>query len=251
MITLANDVAYQAIEVAIREIVSAKHRPEGSYVSLPLLYPSGSTAVVRISGGPNKYFVTDFGMGFIECELMGIEKVYLRQAKTIGERSGVGFDEHAFFAMEVNADRLAGAIITIANCSVEAVTLTSLKSAEKSSVDSAIFMLEKLDRIFGAERVLKHTKILGASNHEWRFAATVSSSVSSTVFEFATNHSVSVANVSMKMNDVARLDVAPKRVVMVEKKKDMGTYLGILSHTASVIEQNIDDGEILKLAEAA
>lgn len=251
MIELTNEKAIQAIETAMREIVSAKHRPEGSYVNLPALYPSGSSALVRVSGGPDVFFVTDFGLGYTESELMGFEKGYLRQAKIVSERSGVGFDEHAFFAVKVTADRLAGAIITVANCSVEAVMLAAFKAAEKASVDGAVFMIDKLERIFGLERVVKHRKFLGASNHEWDFAATVDLNGSSTVFEFAAKHPNSVANVAMKMNDISKLVSAPKRVVMVRNKEALGTYLGVLSQTANVIEESIENSTLLRLAQAA
>lgn len=251
MIELTNEKANQAIEVAMREIVSAKHRPEGSYISLPALYPSGSSSVVRVSGGPDIFFVTDFGLGHTESELMGFEKVYLRQARIVSKRSGVRFDEHAFFAIKVTADRLAGAIITVANCSVEAVMLAAFKAAEKASADGAVSMIDKLERIFGLDRVDKHRKFLGASNHEWDFAATVNLNGGRTVFEFATKHSSSIASVSMKMNDVSRLTTAPKRVVMVRSKEDLGTYLGVLSQAANVIEVSVEDSSVRRLAEAA
>jgi hypothetical protein len=251
MIEIVNEKTKLAIELAMREIVSAKHRPEGSYVNVPSLYPSGSSAVVRVSGGPDVFFVTDFAVGYTEAEFMGFDKIYLRQAKIVSEKSGIGFDDHAFFIVKVGIDRLAGAIVTVANCSVEAVILAAFKAAEKASGDGAVIMINKLERVFGAERVAKHTKILGASNHEWDFAATVTSNGKRTVFEFATKYPVSVATVAMKMNDISRLESAPKRVVMVSEKKALGTYLGVLSQSANVIEEGIDDSVVLKLAEAA
>jgi threonyl-tRNA synthetase len=60
MTIVAKQAVTDTVDAAIREIVSASHRPEGSYVRLPILYPSGSEVVVRVSGGPDTYFVTDF-----------------------------------------------------------------------------------------------------------------------------------------------------------------------------------------------
>ena len=239
------------VDAAIREIVSTAHRPEGSYVKTPLLYPSGSEVVVRISGGPDVYFVTDFGMGHTEAELGGFERTYMRQAKIIGQNNNIGFDNHAFFILQVDADRLPGAIVTIANCTHEAVLIAASKAAEKLSIDGAEFMIEKLERIFGIKNVNKMDKIIGASNHEWEFAASIQHERKKTLFEFATKHPNSVASVAMKMNDISRLEHAPKRIVMVHNKAEMGTYLGILAFTSNVIEENIADSKIINLASVA
>ncbi|WP_192180473.1 hypothetical protein [Mesorhizobium amorphae] len=236
------------VDSAMREIVSAAHRPEGSYVNLPILYPSGSAAVVRISGGPDKFFVTDFGLGYSEAEMMGADRTYVRQAKAIGQNSGVGFDEHSFFVLEVPLDRIPGAIVTIANCSVETVTLCAYKMAEKAAVDASEFLIARLEAVFGAERIARHEKVVGASNHEWDFTAALKDGRRTSLFEFATKHPNSVASVAMKMNDIALLDRAPQRIVMVHNKMEMGTYLGVLSHSSNVIEEAMPIEQMRRLA---
>lgn len=251
MTIIAKPSVVEAVNAAMRDLVYATHRPEGSYVKLPIFYPSGSEVVIRVSGGPDRFFVTDFGMGFQEAEFIGAEKIYVRHAKQIGQAAGVGFDDHAFFAIEINRDQLPGGIVTIANCSAEAMIVTAMKSAEKIAVDNAEFMIEKLERIFGADKIRKNEKIIGSSNHEWEFAALVEIGRRKSVFEFSTKHPQSVASVAMKMDDVSRLTGAPTRVVMVRNKDEMGTYLGVLSHSAYIVEEKIADKRIRELAEAA
>ena len=241
----------QIVELAMREIVSAAHRAEGSYVRTPLLYPSGSEVVVRISGGPNDFFVTDFGAGYLEAEMMGAPRSYVRQATIVSRNAGVSFDCHSFFAVRVSLDTLPGAIVTIANCSHEAVALTAFKLAERASAEGAELMVEKLERVFGVSQVQRRAKIYGASNHEWEFDAFVQAVAYRSVFEFASPHATSIASVAMKMNDVARLEGAPRRIVMVHSKPLMGTYLGVLAQASSVIEEFISDSRIRSLADAA
>lgn len=248
---VAKQSVTDAVDAAMREVVSASHRPEGSYVRLPILYPSGSEVVVRVSGGPYIYFVTDFGMGYTEAELMGAERIYMRQAKEISQAAGVGFDDHAFFAVKVPRERLPGGIVTISNCSAEAMVITAFKAAEKATMDASEFMIEKLEGIFGTDRVHRDETIVGASNHEWAFAASVMSGRKRIVFEYATKHPNSVASVAMKMDDVSRLDGAPRRIVMVRDKAEMGTYLGVLAHSANVVEDRISAEKIRELAEVA
>jgi hypothetical protein len=253
----SDTILARAVESAMRDIVSAAHRPEGSYVRTPLFYPNGTTVVVRVSGGPGhnntdgNYFVTDFGLGFTEAEMMGFERTYVRQARAVALAAGVGFDEHAFFAVEVPQDRISGAIATVANCSAEAVAVTAFKASERAHADAAEYLIEKLEKTFGIARVTKNGKVLGASNHEWEMTATVADGRRQSVFEVATKHANSIASVATKMNDIARLEHAPRRIVMVHNKADFGTYLNVLGQTASVVEDTIEPEQIRKLAEAA
>jgi hypothetical protein len=251
MTIIAKPSVVEAVNAAMRDLVSAAHRPEGSYVNLPISYPSGSEVVIRVSGGPERFFVTDFGMGFTEAELIGADKIYVRLAKQVGQAAGVGFDNHAFFSVEVDRDRLPGAMVTVANCSSEAMTITALKSAEKAAVDHAEFMIEKLERVFGADKVNRNAKIVGSSNHEWEFSAYILNGRKKSLFEFATKHAQSVASVAMKMDDVSRLDGAPNRIVMVRNKVEMGTFLGVLAHSSNIVEEKIPDAKIRELADAA
>ena len=149
----APDPEFQrTVEAVMREIVSASHRVEGSYVRTPLLYPSGGEVVVRVSGIAGDFFVTDFGSGYLEAEMMGAPRSYVRQAAIVSRNTGVSFDTHAFFAVRVPIERLAGAIGTIANCAHEAVAMTAYKMAERASVEGAEVMVEKLERVFAPRK---------------------------------------------------------------------------------------------------
>jgi hypothetical protein len=245
-----DEVFTRTVETAMQGIMSAAHRAEGSYVQTPLLYPSGSAAVVRVSGGPETYFVTDFGLGYSEAEMMGATLTYIRKARRVGESAGVSFDDRSFFAIEVSRDRIPGAIVTIANCSVEAASLTAFSIAERVLTDGTAFMIESLERAYGSKHIVKNDVIVGASNHEWEFPASVTTKKGKAVFEFATKSPVSIAAVATKMADVHRLPLPPKRLVMVHSKPALGTYLGVLSPVASVIEDSMSPEEIKKVAEA-
>src|SRR3954463_9210021 len=90
----------ELVESIAREIVATEHHVGGSFIRTPLLYPSGATVVVRIEQGDNKYFVSDFGLGYQETDLYGAGAFYTRHARPIAEKAGVGFDNQAFFVME-------------------------------------------------------------------------------------------------------------------------------------------------------
>lgn len=113
----------ETVESAMRDILSVVHKPEGSYVQMPLLYPSGSQVVVRVSGGPEAYRVTDFGMGYTEAELMGSENDYVVTSRFISQNFNASFDKNELFLDKVEKKKLSGAIVTIANYTQEAVSV--------------------------------------------------------------------------------------------------------------------------------
>jgi hypothetical protein len=101
--------------------------------------------------------------------------------------------------------------------------------------------------------VAKNVKIVGQSSTEWPFATIVRlPGTRPTIFEPVTKHHHSVASASMKFNDIARLGTdAPARVAVVHNKKEFGTLLGVLSQAASVVDDDVPDETIHRLAEAA
>lgn len=248
MITLIDNSLKEAVQAAISLVVSAAHAPEGSYVTTPLLYPSGSAVVVRVSGGGDRFFVTDFGLGRTEAEMMGADRVFTRNGQLVATAAGVSFDHNEFFVIEVPRDRIAGAIMAVANCSHEAVAMTAFRISERASAGAAEHLVERLESAFGGDAVKRDDKVIGASNHEWEFSASVTIGGRRSVFEVANKHPNSVAAVATKMGDVARVEHAPRRIVMVPRKADFGTYLGVLAHTANVVEEKIGIEQIRRLA---
>lgn len=245
---ISNSALVEAVEIAMRQMVSAVHHSEGAYIKTALLYPSGSGVVIRVSGSAERFFVTDFGSGYMECDMAGYGDIYKRQARKISEMYGVKFDGDAFFSIEVPKDKIAGAVSVIASCSCEAVILASDKAAEKTANDTKDVLIERLNRTFGASKIIRSDHVFGASNHKWEFTASTIINDKKTLFEVASAHPNSVGAAAMKMHDVARLDNPPNRVIFVPKKESLGTYLGVLSHSASVIEKTITEQQLIKLA---
>jgi hypothetical protein len=238
------------VEQAIRELVTAEYRVDGAYVSTPLLYPSGASVVVRISQlAEDNFYVTDFGSGYVEAEMMGASVVYSRHANDVAQAAGVSFDHHAFFALKVSGQQLAGAVSTVANCSLEAVALAAYKLADRKIAEAGQQLYDRLVTIFEPRQVAKDASIYGASSTRWHVAALVTGNDNKpTIFEPVSKFHVSVVNAAAKFNDLARLDNPPNRVAVVRDKAQFGTYLGILSQAANVVELNVSDTVYRRLA---
>ena len=52
----------------------------------------------------------------------------------------------------------------------------------------------------------------------------------------------------MMLGDIALSESPPNRVVVVSDKRDLGTFLGVLSQVASVVDRNINNQQLAQLA---
>src|SRR4051794_4242562 len=149
----------RVVQEVARALVATEHDAQGAFVRTPMLYPSGSTVVVRIDQGEDRYFVSDYGLGHQESDLYGAGSYYSRHARAIAEKAGVGFDNQAFFIMEASREQLPGAVVTIGNCSQEAAMRAADALAEKTFEDSKDRLYERLVIVFARE-VGKTTKVV-------------------------------------------------------------------------------------------
>lgn len=240
------------VDSVARQIVATEHRTGGSFIRTPLMYPSSTSVVVRIEQGDNRFFVSDFGLGYQEAELMGAGLLYARHAHPIAETSGVRFDNQSFFVLEASRDQLPGAVVTIANCSQEATIRAADALAEKTFEDSKARLYERLVKIFTPKIVARNVEVTGASNQKWRVSTIVNvPSTLPTIFEPVTKHANSVASASMKFGDIALREDAPARVAVVQKRSEFGPLLTVLSRSASIIEDDAPTAKICQLARAA
>lgn len=220
-------------------------------ISLPVLYPSGSTVVVSVEAVGENFFISDMGLGFQEADMMGATIMFRNSARMISERVGVGFDEHSIFVSKASRDQLIGAIISVAKCSNEATVITAYKLAEKKHSDNTNILYERLIGIFDPNKVHKHVEYKGASQTKWDVDLVVSDDRNELLFESVSKHHSSLAHTVMKFSDISRLEFPPRRIAVVKDKKEFGTTLDVLSSTGDVIEARISDEKIKQMAEAA
>ena len=237
------------MESVAKQLVTIEQRRDGAFISMPLTYPSGSMAVVRVDVlGPECHFVTDMGNGYLEAEMLGATLIYARAARPIADHAGLHFDHHAFSVADVSRAQLPGAIVTIANASQQAAAIAAYKQSEKKFAEDAEFLYERLVKVFNVLHVNKHVEIVGASNTSWHVANVVRIQRKVTVFEPVSKHPNSVTTATTKFHDLARLDDPPGRVAVVESKEGLGTFLGVLAQAASVITRDVPDNTLRRLA---
>lgn len=240
----------QLVDSVARELVSTVHRRDGSFIRTPLLYPNGSTVVIKLHAAGDQYFVSDMGLGYQEADMMGAGSIYARHARIVAETAGIRFDNQAFFVIEATRDQLPAAVLTVANCSQEAVQIAAFRLSERRVADDADRLYDRLTTVFSKPRVARDAEIAGSSSTKWPITLLVrpEGRERATAFEPVRHHHTSIAAVSMKFQDLKALEQPPNRVAVVHRKTDFGTWLGVLTQAASVIEDDAPNATLLRVA---
>jgi hypothetical protein len=223
------------IETAIRNLISAEHFVAGSLVTMPVLYPSGSSVVLEITFQQGRYFVSDRGGGHHEAELMGVSRGFAREAERIAEDAGIRFDGRDMFVAEVGLDVLPGAMEVVANSSQMAVAFCAMRASERTERDARDILYHRLKEVYSNREVVKDAEVLGSSSHKWKIAALVREGGTTSLFEPVTNHYTSVVGIAAKFHDLARLENQPRRIAVVRNITALGDFIGVISPAASSI----------------
>jgi hypothetical protein len=247
---LERDLAAIATEVA-RKLAYSFEEKDGFYISLPLLYSSGSSVVINVSRGRDKEFlVSDMGGGHQEAAKTGADNHYTRAANAVAERAGVKCNGKRIWDV-VDFDQLVAAVTVIGNCSLEACSLAEQRNVDRRKVLVAQYFYTRLWTTVKHRDpladVAKDVSIRGNSSSEWEFDIAVTTHGKKSLFEIVSPNAQAVAFATTKCSDVGRLAEAPKLFAVVESKKAMGNRLGWLLPVATVIESNEPDERLLQL----
>ncbi|MDA8231212.1 MAG: hypothetical protein M0006_07730 [Magnetospirillum sp.] len=238
----------EVVDGVARALADVRHAHGASFISLPVMYPSGSLVVVRIDPHHDGHFlVSDMGMGFEEADLMGAGRLFAHSAPAVAVRAGIHFDRQTF-SVGVRQEQLVGAVSVIAACSQEAVQMAVFRLDEKKKTDAADRLCERLYRLFTPAKVERGATVVGASNTPWTVTALVRADGHKAVYEPVSEHPNSVASALTKFVDLTQLEHPPARIAVVRKKELLGTRLALISTAANVVEEAVSDRTLERLA---
>lgn len=160
-VSLAKNQLLSRVSVALARIARCRDSGERILVDLPILYPSGSSAVVEVEQNGDKVWISDMGLGHIEADLMNATDSYKKLAAQKAKEFGVEYDGHTLFALWVPISRIEAAIICVANASTQAAAEAIRKACETSirSQDEAFF--ERVTSLFGKKYVARTAEVAG------------------------------------------------------------------------------------------
>lgn len=245
--TRADDLGRILSEVVSELVMTGVDNGDG-VIALPQSYPGGAPVVVRLRRDANTFIVSDNGAGFLEAEHLGGSHVYNRAASRIADEHGVRYDGNMMFTLDVSRDWIANAIIHVGSASRRAVEVTAERlTKERTAQDAA--RLRDLLRLTFNDRASFDVEFRGRSTKQWEFAAMVRQVDHWTLFDLVSPHHVSINSAIVKLQDISRLDDAPRGLAILTNPAKMDpSDIALISDAASQILP-IDMGEAaLRLA---
>ncbi len=242
-----NTPLIDAAEAAARELVRVSHWGDASYINLPVLFPSGSAATVRITKTADGFSVDDCGFSFREVESIGAERSFPKTAAAIAEADCVSVNRRVIFT-HVHDAGLVRAICDVGLASWKVADRVFARVVDDDENEVADYLRERLETIFGKARIDETAKIIGSSASEWDVSAILHGEAGSVVFQAVGNHAFSIYRAASAFHDIALLPNAPGRVAVVKDRKAMGTKLNVLAQAGRVIQGDQSDETYVRAA---
>jgi hypothetical protein len=236
----------EAAEGAVADLVRVSHWGEASYVNLPLIYPDGSSATVKICTVRNGFRVSDNGFAFRNMERIGAQRSFARTAASAAERSELFVDKRCIY-VDASADFLSAAICEVAMASWQATDRVFQRAGEEEGEELEEYLRERLAAIFPTQ-MAKTPTVQGASTHSWDFSAVVNAPAGISVFQAVGNHMASVNRASTSFLDLSNLTNPPHLIAVVKDKAAMEEKLLLLSQAGSRVIEEAQPDEVYRRA---
>jgi hypothetical protein len=236
----------EVIETTVRELVSARRVAHEAFISLPLLYPSGTSVTVKVTPTPDGYRVSDGGFAYREIEAIGATRSFAGTVTQIAEANDLRRNSRTVFT-EADAGSLFRAVCDVGAASWQITDRVYSRLSEDTEEEVEEYVRARLTQIFGAPSV-QSAKLTGASTSEWDVTAIVKQGGKSTVFQAVLPYANSIYRTNSAFDDLAALDDPPGLVAVVRNKAALGSRLALLSRTGRVIEDQQPDAVYLRAA---
>ena len=220
-------------------LVSFQEGQNAGFVTLPMLYPSGSFVTVRITYARHGIRVSDAGFAYREADSFGAGRSFAKTAKAEGEKAHLKVGKRSIYA-DVAGEQVERAILDVsaASCTVAQDIISECRPRKKMALTR--FCTRDLIKYFPDQWSTSVT-LKGASSTDWKVSAVASFDGTKAVFQTVLNHSNAVYRTSTAFHDIGALEQPPKLVAVVSKKAEMGKRYSILAQAGRVIEVSQSD----------
>lgn len=226
-----------SIDKIVRDLVRVKHSRDGAILVTPVLFPSGAHVTIRVRLDDSHCLITDDGAAYAEADMMGASVIFKRVGRHVAEETRICFNSFEFFEAKASIETAAGMIAIVADAAKRAVQLTSERLARRSDENVKAIVLDRLRDVFGRDAVTPEAAISGASTHAWTVDALVKTGAGAIAVEAVSPSPVSVSAAYLKLDDIRRLDDAPRTYFAIRRKEDFATdQILILSRTAKILD---------------
>jgi len=251
MIEVSSRDVSDAVERAVSKLARTEKFVGHTLVSMPVIYPSGASVTLEISGEFDRFFASDRAGGYFESELIGAQRIYGREATRTAASFGIKFDGRNMFVAETGMSNLPAVMKIVSHCSQLAANICAMKLSEKIKSDVTESLYERLVSVFTEARVARDVEVAGASTHDWSVSARVAGARHSILFDAVSPQPTSAVWTAAKCGDIARLESPPHRVAVVRSRQLVGNMIGVISPSATaIIELTASNDAFLRLEAA-
>lgn len=220
-------------------------------VDVPVMYPSGATAIVEIERNGDNYWVSDMGNAHIETEYAAAQMYFATVARKVAENYGVSFDGHAIFALWVPSQRLEAAIVCVANASNAACSEAIRQASEVKFKKQNEKIFQRVQSVFGSNIVSKSMEIQGR-HAQWEAHNVVRfPNRKKAVFEHMTNHTTSVSTKFLMFTDIRSSNEEISLNAIVSKIDSLDEKAQMIADVANIVSITASDDDFRRYAGAA
>ncbi len=238
-----------AISDALGQLLTVRHAPMGSYVHLPIFYPSGAGATVLVTRDGTDFRISDAGFAYREVEMVGAERAFPCRARAIAGDLGLDISSRAISARATRR-QLAATMADVAAASTRIATEIVSRVSGMVEIELVEHLQDRLAELFGKPNIDFNPTIPGASARPWDVSAIVRLEDRRVVFDAVSNHALSVYSTATKFHDISLLGKPPITVSVVHSVQQMGNLYNLLAQAGHVLQEDAPN-TAFKLAIAA
>lgn len=190
--------------------------------------------------------VSDAGFAYREAERVEAARSFRRTANAFAESADVSIGERSVFVVAPIGE-IERAITDVAETSWKIADRICRRVWDGESDELPPSLRERLEKLFGSERLQEGAKIQGSSTNEWEVSAAVKLNDHVAVFQAVHDHANSIFRASTAFRDISLLPSPPRLIAVVQSKEALGIRIALLA-PARVLEEEQPDALFLKAA---
>lgn len=237
-----------ALDRIAAELVRVRESAKGGTIVTPVLFPSGSHVSVRVILEKDHCLITDDGAAFAEADMMGAGDIFKRAGRLVADEAGIKFNSFEIFEAHASLDTAPGIVAIVADAARRTIAITAERLAKRLYEETRVDVVGRLVDAFGHDRVRREAPISGASTHAWTIDAYIDVGPGVAV-EVISPAPVSVSSSYMKLDDIRRLENAPRTIgALTSRRAFKADQLLILGRAARLIDSKSSMDELRRIA---
>ena len=236
MVVMSKQLFTERLGKAVSRLMNVSAEGDRARVSVPILYPSGSSGAVEIVLNNDKCFVSDLALGQMEADMYGAGSFYDVAARKSADRFGVGYDGVSIFAVWAPIDNIESAIMSVANASITAASNAVFKAIDDKEKKKNEELFDRVVHVFGRTDVSKEAEVVGRDATWDAHNVVVLADRKKAIFEYVTDSQNSIAAKFMMFSDLSKSEFQYALTSVVSNVGNISRKGTMLAEVSTVIQ---------------